>query len=91
MAKKAEGLNHTDCRNFVPVDVAKGICGLRNEKVLIDTPVCEKFDSLPKCKNCVCFGDVDEEGLGVCKADEKRTPWTYADLPAVTCGMYKAK
>lgn len=91
MAKKAEGLNHSDCRNFIPVDVAKGICGLRNENVLIDTPVCDKYVTLPKCKNCACFTEDVDEGFGVCKADEKMNPWTFAELHAVACEMYRGK
>lgn len=92
MAGKAEGLNHTDCRNFIPIDVAKGICRVQDKRILIDTPICDNFDALPKCKNCAYFAeDGGEEGLGVCQADEKRTPWTFADLPAVTCGMYRTR
>jgi len=93
LAKKVEGLKHSDCRNFISVDVAKGICGMRNEKVIIDTAVCDKFEAMPKCKNCACFTkDSDcDEGFGVCKADDKKEPWAFEELPAVTCEMYRAK
>lgn len=91
MAKEVKGLNHTDCRNFIPVDVAKGICRVSGEKVLIDTDVCDKMVPMPKCKNCAGFvKGVNEDNIGVCTADKKE-PWTYGELPAVTCEMYRAK
>ncbi|MGI9860532.1 4-hydroxyphenylacetate decarboxylase small subunit [Moorella naiadis] len=84
-----ETSRHNDCRNFVPVDVAKGICRVRNELIAIDTPTCQKFDPLPKCKNCANF-TATENTLGVCEAD-KNKPWAFEDLIAVTCAMYRAQ
>lgn len=78
---------HNDCWNFVTVDVAKGICRRRNELVAIDTPTCEKFVPLPKCKNCAHFEPGTETGIGNCAA-ERHKPWTYPELIAVTCEMY---
>jgi len=78
---------HNDCRNFIPVDVAKGICGRQDKMVAIDTPTCECFQALPKCKNCAHFSAGTEPGIGTCGA-EPHKPWTYPELIAVTCEMY---
>ncbi|MFZ5754411.1 MAG: 4-hydroxyphenylacetate decarboxylase small subunit [Bacillota bacterium] len=83
-------LKHDDCRNFIPIDVAKGFCNVKKMNVLIDTPACEQFKALPKCKVCVNFTVPDEKSLGTC-VGFKDNYWTYADLRAVTCEMYKAK
>ena len=33
--------NHADCRNFTPIDVAKGICHANNDSIiLIDSETC---------------------------------------------------
>lgn len=89
LGKEMKDLNHSDCRNFIPVDVAKGICQLKNKQVLIDTPVCERFVQLPKCKFCSNFTvNQKEKTLGTCEAGKDK-PWTYADLPAVNCEMFK--
>lgn len=81
---------HHDCRNFVPVDVAKGICLVNNMEVLIDTDVCEKFTALPKCKICSNFTNPDADNIGTCKGF-KDNAWTFGDLRAVNCEEYAAK
>lgn len=85
-----ENLRHDDCRNFIPIDVAKGYCNAQKMNVLIDTPVCKQFKTLPKCKVCSHFSGPDEKSLGTC-AGFKDNYWTYADLRAVACEMYKAR
>lgn len=85
-----EELKHSDCRNLVTVDVAKGICRRRGRMVAIDTPTCEGFTPLPKCKNCARFTPGCTEGVGTCEA-ERHKPWTYPELIAVTCEMYEPK
>ncbi|SMB98638.1 4-hydroxyphenylacetate decarboxylase small subunit [Thermanaeromonas toyohensis ToBE] len=83
-------LKHNDCRNFIPVDVAKGICRRTEQLIVIDSPVCPNFTALPKCKNCSHFSASEtEEFIGTCEA-EKSKPWTYSELIAVTCEMYNA-
>jgi 4-hydroxyphenylacetate decarboxylase small subunit len=85
------GLKHKDCRNFVPVDVAKGFCREHQQMVLIDSDVCDSFRMLPKCGNCAKFEPYSpEDSMGSCLA-EKRKPWTFADLITVTCENYCAK
>lgn len=84
-------MKHKDCRNFVPVDVAKGFCNVHKQMVLIDSDVCETFKVLPKCENCAKFEPYSsEDTLGTCLA-EKAKPWTFADLITVTCEMYCTK
>ncbi|HCJ10746.1 MAG TPA: hypothetical protein DHW14_06240 [Clostridiales bacterium] len=80
---------HMDCRNFCPVDVVKGICRKSGSKVIIDSPVCPKFEQLPKCKNCAHYTpSPTEEHIGTCGAAESK-PWTPAELIAVTCENYQ--
>ena len=86
MEKKA--LKHNDCRNFLPVDVVKGLCRVKNQLVFIDTDVCPKFEALPKCKNCSNFLDASKDNTGTCGCS-KVGYWTFADNIALNCGGYK--
>ena len=83
-----ENMKHSDCANFSPIDVAKGICRLSNEMVLIDTPVCKSFKEVSKCKNCSSFKDPNKDNIGTCVGLKKQS-WTYGELNAVTCEGYK--
>ena len=85
-------LNHMDCRNFIPIDVAKGICHAHGDKIiLIDgDDTCPQFDTLPKCKFCTNFTDVDDKGIGGCEGFKVKD-WTYSNLKAVTCEKYAGK
>ncbi len=86
---KAE-LRHDDCRNFIPIDVAKGFCNAKKMNVMIDTPVCGKFEALPKCKNCANFKDATEDNMGKCVGFDDGY-WAFADLKAANCEKYEAK
>ena len=79
-----------DCRNYGPVDVAKGICHLRKQIVLADGEVCEAFEKMPKCKHCVKYEPGEEEYLGTCTASPSQ-PMTYPDLSGVTCEWFSWK
>jgi 4-hydroxyphenylacetate decarboxylase small subunit len=79
-----QGFKHLDCRNFAPVDVAKGICHVKKELVLADGDSCETFDKLPKCKHCRNYAAGDQAYLGTCQASPSR-PMTFPDLNGVTC------
>jgi 4-hydroxyphenylacetate decarboxylase small subunit len=82
--KKTE-LNHTDCRNFIAIDVAKGMCHANGDTIiLIDGPVCAQYIELAKCKFCSKFTGVDEKGIGTCEGF-KVINWAYADLRATAC------
>ena len=48
-------LNHTHCHNFCPIDVAKGICRLSGDTVMIDSPLCENFSEKSRCEHCSHF------------------------------------
>ena len=88
--KNGQNLKHTDCRNYAPVDVAKGICHRTKELVLADTDHCEHFTQLQKCKFCSHYTAARaEEFIGTCGAIPQK-PWTYPDLITVTCEMFKA-
>lgn len=79
--------NHSDCRSFIPIDVAKGFCLNNNTEVLIDGEPCPKFEAVAKCKNCSNFVSPDEKGIGTCKGFADNY-WTMAELKTVTCEKY---
>jgi 4-hydroxyphenylacetate decarboxylase small subunit len=81
--------NH-DCRNYAPLDVAKGICHARKQLILADGEACELFERLPKCKHCAQYAAGEVEYLGVCAASPAR-PMTYPDLIGVTCEQFSWK
>jgi len=81
-------LRHTDCRNYAPLDVAKGICHRTKEIVLADTDQCEHFVATQRCKFCDHYVST-EPYLGNCRAASHH-PVTYADLIAVTCENFRA-
>ena len=61
--------NHADCRNFTPIDVAKGICHANNDSIiLIDSETCPMFTPIAKCKCCKCFIEADENNIGGCRS-----------------------
>ena len=69
--------NHADCRNFTPIDVAKGICHANNDSIiLIDSETCPMFTPIAKCKCCKCFIEADENNIGICDGF-KIKDWTY--------------
>ena len=76
-----------DCRNYAPLDVAKGICHVRKEIVMADDAACGTFDKLPKCKFCEKYIPGEEEYLGTCGATSSQ-PMIYPDLIAVTCEWF---
>ena len=78
---------HKDCRNYAPIDVAKGICHVRKEIILADGTSCESFERLPKCKHCQHYVPGSEAHLGTCQAETTR-PMTYPDLIGVTCEWF---
>ena len=78
---------HSDCENFAPVDVTKGICRLSNELVLIDTEVCIKFDKIATCSACRYFNQPDDNGIGICSGLGKEY-WTAGNYKAGLCEGY---
>lgn len=86
-----EMLHHRDCRNFAPVDVAKGICHRTKNMVPADGDQCEECVATPKCRGCRNFtADAKRVELGVCEASTV-TPkfFAYPDMVALTCEMFR--
>ena len=79
-------MKHMDCRNYVALDVAKGICHRTKDLVPADAEHCEHCVPIQKCKFCVHFVP-GEEYLGVCAAVSHR-PMTYPNLITVTCDKF---
>lgn len=78
---------HSDCENFAPVDVAKGICRLTNKPVLIDSQVCVKYEAVPQCSGCAQFKNPDKGGIGICTGLQKEY-WTAGHYNAGLCEGY---
>jgi 4-hydroxyphenylacetate decarboxylase small subunit len=88
--KKAQGKNHQDCANFLPLDVAKGLCNRSGEIVFIDTPPCGEFAAAPKCRNCSHFSLAQDGESGTCTGFD--IPATaYPDLRAMNCERHTRK
>lgn len=81
-------IKHSECENFVPVDVVKGICRLTNEKVIIDSSVCARFEMVPVCRNCGNFKNPNKDGIGTC-IGLKKEYWTAGNYHAGLCEGYK--
>ncbi|WP_093688760.1 4-hydroxyphenylacetate decarboxylase small subunit [Sporolituus thermophilus] len=83
-------LNHNDCRNFIPIDVAKGICNVHQKEILTDGQICPKFDAMPKCKHCANFTEPDEKLIGRCLGFGDNY-WTFGELKAAVCEHFRGK
>jgi len=81
---------HADCRNFAPVDVAKGVCHRTKDLTCADGEGCEHFAQTARCKFCRSFAPSVDAFLGTCTAVPSR-PMAYPDLNAVTCRHYVAR
>ncbi|MFQ9524101.1 MAG: 4-hydroxyphenylacetate decarboxylase small subunit [Phascolarctobacterium faecium] len=64
--------NHADCRNFTPIDVAKGICHANNDSIIFDGETCPMFTPIAKCKCCKCFIKLTKTTLVSAMALRKR-------------------
>jgi 4-hydroxyphenylacetate decarboxylase small subunit len=78
---------HSDCRRYVPVDAAKGICRRTGGVVNLEDLPCQDLILLPKCKYCAHYLCDEREELGICAAEADR-PWTYPELVAATCSWF---
>jgi 4-hydroxyphenylacetate decarboxylase small subunit len=86
MSEKAvHQLAHRDCRNYVPLDAAKGLCRIRNEMIPADERICEQFRRLPRCRCCRHYRpDEARSQTGVCGRSLNNF-MAYADMTASTC------
>ncbi len=78
---------HLDCRNYAPLDAAKGLCHFQKKLCLADEPACQGFEKMPKCKHCSHYVQGREAFLGLCAASKGR-PMAYPELHAVTCEWF---
>jgi len=79
---------YKNSRNYIPIDVAKGIDMTTGERVSADTED-PNYERLPKCAYCKNFSiREDKIGLGTCKINDKQF-LCYPDLVAVTCNGYE--
>ncbi len=84
-----KNLLYRDTRNYVPIDVTKGIDHLTGKIVLADDKAPEGYEEMPKCKNCKNYKSTEEQ-LGLCMASMNEPKFiAYPDMVAVTCKMYK--
>jgi 4-hydroxyphenylacetate decarboxylase small subunit len=86
--KKMEKLLYKDTRNYVPIDVIKGIDHLTGLIVMADDEAPKDYEVMPKCKNCINFR-TDGEQMGICECSLNEPKFfAYPDMVAVTCEMY---
>lgn len=84
-------MEYRDTREFIPVDVDKGIDRLTGEFVKADAEAPEGYSMLPKCKFCKNYNEKDTF-IGVCEASAQEPKFmAYGDMAAVACDMFKAK
>jgi hypothetical protein len=89
--KKMKSLLYRDTRNYVPIDVIKGIDHLTGKPVMADIEAPDSYEAMPKCNNCHNFKAVDEQ-MGICEASVMEPKFfAYPDMVAVTCEMYSNK
>ncbi len=86
--QQSTSLKHMDCRNYAPLDVAKGSCHRTKEVAMADGDRCEQFVATQKCKYCDFYVGF-EPHLGTCNAVPNH-PVTYPDLITVTCEDFRA-
>jgi 4-hydroxyphenylacetate decarboxylase small subunit len=77
---------HINCKNFLAIDVFKGICKLDKKDILADGSSCEEFSQVEKCHFCQKYTP-GSNGLGKCK----ETIDAYADMLAKTCEEFSWK
>ncbi|MGV8121583.1 MAG: 4-hydroxyphenylacetate decarboxylase small subunit [Candidatus Xenobiia bacterium LiM19] len=83
-------MSHRYCRNYAPVDVAKGICHKSKELITADAEPCSHFEKMPRCMFCRNYrAEENKPRLGICKASAQAFP-AYEDMVAVTCQSFTA-
>lgn len=84
-------LLYRDTRNYVPIDVIKGIDLITGNKVFADDEAPEGYEAMPKCGNCSSY-KADGEQMGICLSSKNEPKFfAYPDMAAVTCEMYSKK
>lgn len=76
---------HRDCRNYAPLDAARGICHKTKEVVAADEKNCECFSCLPRCCRCSNYAaDESKPQVGICRRSPNNF-LAYGDMTAKTC------
>lgn len=85
-----ERSSHRDCRNYAPVDAAKGVCHRTKDRLNADGERCPAFEAMAKCGLCTHYTvEKGAQGLGLCRMSPMQF-LAYADMAAATCGHYSA-
>jgi 4-hydroxyphenylacetate decarboxylase small subunit len=71
---------HLDCKNYLAIDVFKGICKVGKTNVNADEASCDQFEAIQKCRHCVSFS-LKGEDLGLCMDRYD----AYPEMVAKTC------
>jgi 4-hydroxyphenylacetate decarboxylase small subunit len=87
---KTANLTYRDTRDYVPIDVIKGIDLRSHEVVMADDPAPAEAEAMPKCRLCKHYTPGEDETLGTCEGSPDRF-FAYADMVAVTCAMFEEK
>jgi 4-hydroxyphenylacetate decarboxylase small subunit len=83
-------MSHRYCRNYAPVDVAKGICHRSKELISADDDSCGSFEKMHRCMYCRNYrADESKPRLGVCGASPNGFA-AYEDMVAVTCQSFES-
>ncbi len=83
-------MSHRYCRNYAPVDVAKGICHKSKELITADGEPCQHFEKMPKCMHCLNYrAEEKKPRQGICEASPHAFI-AYEDMVAVTCLSFTA-
>ncbi|MDY0362261.1 MAG: 4-hydroxyphenylacetate decarboxylase small subunit [Desulforegulaceae bacterium] len=84
-------LIYRDTREFIPVDVAKGIDRLTGKMVEGDALAPKGYAIMPKCKYCKNYTE-EKDFIGVCEASEQSPKFmAYGDMIAVSCKKFEEK
>ena len=77
---------HVDCIEYLPIDVFKGFCTKKKNKIMADDAACEDFKPTRKCKLCENYNPT-EENLGLCMSNTI----AYPEMIAKTCEWFRGK
>jgi 4-hydroxyphenylacetate decarboxylase small subunit len=84
-------LSCRDCRDYVPIDVVKGMCHVTKTIKVGGEDQCSDFSLMPKCKHCTQFtADPEIVEMGVCEASFSDPKFfAYPDMVSVTCELFQ--
>jgi 4-hydroxyphenylacetate decarboxylase small subunit len=87
--REQKKVSHRDCRNYAPLDAAKGLCRKTSDLIPADEKICERFSCLPRCCRCTHYqADADKPLVGICGRSSNHF-MAYADMTARTCADFQ--